>query len=78
MLSTARVAERDVAMIAHRLLRPSHKFALKTQPSCGSRDQDTADSRDRNGLRTDSDLAAHPSQVADDATFDPRHDVDIM
>nr|WP_235686853.1 hypothetical protein [Tomitella gaofuii] len=66
-----------MAAIVHRLLCP-HEFTPETHPSCVSGDQDTAYSRDRDDLRTDSDLAARPSHVADDATFDPRHNVDIM
>lgn len=47
-------------------------------PTCVSTDQDAADSRDREGLRANSDLAAPPSHVADDPPFVSRHDVDIM
>nr|WP_231974242.1 hypothetical protein [Tessaracoccus timonensis] len=67
-----------MAAIAHRLRRPTHEFAPETHPSCVSGDQDAADSRDREGLRANSDLAACPSHMADDATFVSRHDVDIM
>jgi hypothetical protein len=77
-IETAQVAEREATAIAHRLRCPAHEFAPETHPSCVSGDQDTADSRDREGLRTDSDLAVRPSHVANDAAFDPRHDVDIM
>ena len=65
-------------MIAHRLLCPPHELTPDTHPSCVSGDQGTADSRDRDDLRTDSDLAARPSHVVDDAVLDPCHDVDIM
>ena len=67
-----------MAKIAHRLRCPAHEFAPETRPSRVSADRDTADSRDREGLRANSDLATSLSHVADDATFDPRHDVDIM
>lgn len=76
LLSTAQVAEREVAAIASTAL-PTHEFTPETHSSCVSGDQDTADSRDRDDLRTDSDLAARPSHVADDATFEPCHAVDI-
>lgn len=40
-------------------------------------DEDTADSRDRDDFRADSDLAVRPSHVPF-ATIDPHHYVDIM
>src|SRR5699024_974048 len=78
LLSTAQVAEREMAAIAHRLLCPPHEFTPETHPSCVSAAQHAADSHHPDGHRADSDLAARPPSVADDATFDPRHDVDIM